>query len=95
MRMVVSEDNPTKANWPSDAERVDAIIALIEEGFLERILISQDICFKHRLSRYGGPGYAHILQNVLPLLMREKGMKEEHIRTILEDNPKRILRLIN
>lgn len=92
-RMVVSEDNPIKADVPNDAQRINEIMALIDEGFLDQILISQDICLKYRLCRYCGPGYAHILQNVLPL-MREKGMPEEHIRTILVENPKRLLQFV-
>jgi len=91
LRMVISEDNPQKADLPNDAERINQIMALIDEGFLNQILISQDVCHKHTLWRYGGPGYAHILQNVIPL-MREKGMTEEEIRCILVENPKRLLR---
>lgn len=92
-RFVVSEDNPIKADVPNDAGRINEIMALIDEGFLNQILISNDICYKHRLCRYGGPGYAHILQNVVPL-MREKGMSEEHIHMLLVGNPKRLLQFI-
>jgi len=92
-RMVVSETNPVKADFPNDAGRINEIMALIDEGFLKQILISHDVCTKHRLCRYGGPGYAHILQNVVPL-MREKGMPEEHIQTILVENPKRMLQFV-
>jgi len=93
VRMVLSEANPVKADWPSDAQRVNAIMSLIDEGFLNQILISSDMCRKHRLWSYGGPGYAHILQNVVPL-MREKGMPEEHIHTLLVENPKRLLQFV-
>ena len=88
--MVLSEENPIKMDWPSDAQRVHAIIALIEEGFLRQILVSSDIARKHRLWSYGGPGYAHILDNVAPL-MRNKGMTEEQVLTLLVENPKRVL----
>ena len=57
-------------------------------GYINQILISSDMCRKHRLWSYGGPGYAHILENIVPL-MREKGMTEESINTILVENPKR------
>jgi len=90
VRMVLSEENPIKMDWPSDAQRVNAIIALIEEGFLSQILVSSDIARKHRLWSYGGPGYAHILDNVAPL-MRSKGMTEEQVLTLLVENPKRVL----
>lgn len=91
VRHVLSEENPVKCDLPNDATRVNEIMALIDEGFLNQILISHDHCTKHRLWSYGGPGYAHILKNVVPLVMREKGMTEEQIHTILVENPKRLL----
>ena len=44
---------------------------------------------KYLLVRYGGAGYAHILANVVPF-MRRKSFKEEDIRTILVDTPRRL-----
>lgn len=75
---------------PNDNHRVNEIIRLIEQGHLDQILISQDICWKSRLRRYGGHGYDHIMRNVVPL-MRLKGMSEEQINAILVENPKRLL----
>ncbi len=92
-RAVLSEANPIKADLPSDAERINEIMALIDEGFLNQILISMDLCEKHRLWHYGGSGYAHILNNVVPL-MREKGMAEEHIHALMVENPKRLLQFV-
>ena len=57
-----------------------------------RILVSQDICAKHRLTRYGGEGYSYLLQCVLPL-MKQKGMSEETVDTIVKQNPARVLTL--
>ena len=92
-RMVLSEDNPVKCDLPNDAARIDALIRLIEAGFLGKILISQDICVKYRLRHYGGGGYAHILDNVVPL-MRAKGMAEAHINALLVENPKTFLQFV-
>lgn len=89
-RMVISETNPIKADLPNDAGRINEIMALIEEGFLNQILISIDVCKKMSLCRYGGPEYAHILENVVPL-MQEKGMTEDQIHTILIEKTKRML----
>ena len=77
-------------DMPNDHQRVNEIMQLIEQGFLEQILIAQDICLKMRLRSYGGHGYDHILQNVVPL-MRAKGMSAEQINTIIVENPKRLL----
>ena len=91
VRHVLSEENPVKCDLPNDATRVNEIMALIDDGFLNQILVSHDHCTKHRLWSYGGPGYAHILETVVPLVMREKGMTENQIHTILVENPKRLL----
>ncbi|MFC1938669.1 phosphotriesterase [Chloroflexota bacterium] len=75
---------------PSDSRRIDEIVQLIAEGYLNHILISHDICMKHQLRRYGGWGYDHILSSVVPL-MRHKSMSDEQIHTLLVENPKRVL----
>ena len=78
---------------PSDAQRIDFIMELIAAGYLEQILISQDIYFKNVLTTYGGYGYGHIMRNIVPA-MRVKGMTEEQINTILVENPKRLLTFV-
>ena len=77
-------------DMPNDERRLRWLQWLIDEGHLERIVVSHDVCFKHRLFRYGGPGYSHIPSNVVPL-MRRKGFDEDTIHTILVDNPARLL----
>ena len=52
-----------------------------------------DTAFKHCLSCYGGRGYAHINENVIPL-MRAKGMTDDQIHTITVENPKRLLTFV-
>jgi len=75
---------------PSPTQRINDIIQLIADGYLDQILISQDVCHKHQLVSYGGYGYAHILRDIVPL-MRDKGMPDEQIHTLLVENPKRVL----
>jgi len=76
---------------PSDNERIATVKEQIQRGHLKNILISQDVCFKICLTRWGGHGYAHILENIVPRLRREAGLSEEQIHTILVENPKRFL----
>lgn len=75
---------------PNDATRIDYVVALVEAGHLDRVLISQDVCNKTTLRTHGGEGYVHILEHVIPL-MRSKGMSDAEIRTITVDNPRRAL----
>lgn len=83
---------PYQAYHINDTQRCDIIVRLIAQGYLEHILVSQDIFVKTRHTSFGGVGYAHILENVLPL-MRHKGISDEQIHTIMVKNLKRILTL--
>jgi phosphotriesterase-related protein len=76
----------------SDAQRLNQLRDLIASGFIHQLIISHDICFKHRLHRYGGHGYNHILTNILPW-MRQRGFSAAEIETIVTDNPRRLVEL--
>jgi phosphotriesterase-related protein len=76
--------------FATDVQRIQAIVALIEAGYLSNILISSDICHKSLLHRYGGWGYDHVLTNVIPMLL-EYGVTAEQVRTLTEENPRRFL----
>jgi phosphotriesterase-related protein len=75
---------------PNDAQRINHIIRLIDRGHLKQVLISTDMAMKAKLFVYGGPGYAHIPDNVIPL-MRAKGLSEDAVNTITVENPRRML----
>jgi len=75
---------------PSDTGRINQIIQLIANGYVNQILIASDHCYKHLLVTYGGYGYAHILRNVVPV-MRAQGVSDEQIHTILVENSRRML----
>lgn len=77
---------------PNDGMRLRWILELAERGRLSQVVISQDICTKARLRRYGGHGYAHLLEHVVPL-MRLKKFQEDQIQLLLVENPKRFLAL--
>ena len=77
-------------DMPSDAQRLDFIKRIADAGYSDRIVIGQDIATKHRLVRYGGHGYGHIIENIVPQ-MRRKGFSEDVIQAIVVDNPARIL----
>ena len=77
-------------SMPTDNDRVRILLKLIEDGFINNILIGNDVCMKHRLHKYGGFGYNHFLSNVLPIL-KEKGLNEKQLNILLIENPKRYL----
>jgi phosphotriesterase-related protein len=77
-------------DMPSDAQRLAFVKRIVDEGYAEKIVIAQDICTNHRLTRYGWHGYGHILENIVPR-MRRKGFSEETVHAITVANPARIL----
>ena len=75
---------------PSDRERVDCLIELLDAGFGDRLLISQDVCTKVQLLKYGGFGYGHILRSIVPRL-RRRGVDDATVLRLLVENPARVL----
>lgn len=78
---------------PNDTRRIAEIMQLIDEGYLNQILISHDVCSKVRRARYGGNGFDHIPNDVVPRMLRA-GMTSEQINTIMVENPKRMLTFV-
>jgi predicted metal-dependent phosphotriesterase family hydrolase len=66
--------------------RADNVAELCAEGLVHQIMLSNDTAELGHLSSYGGPGYANVINNFLPLL-RERGVTEEQIHTMLITNP--------
>ncbi len=75
---------------PNDARRLDFVFHLRDQGRLDQVLMAQDVCTKIQLTRYGGPGYSHILEHVVPI-MKRRGLSQDEIDHVLIDNPKRAL----
>lgn len=69
-----------------DIDRVRAIKALIDDGYGSRLLVSNDVCLKTCLHRYGGWGYDHVITNIVPM-MEDEGITPEQIRMLFCDNP--------
>ncbi len=80
-------------DMPNDAMRIDYLMGLIEHGYRDKLLISLDVCHKTQLAKYGGEGYNHILDNVIPI-MRRKGMSKEDIEALTVLNPAKMLAFV-
>jgi phosphotriesterase-related protein len=85
------EHYPTLGIVPvEDSERIAFLLKLIDRGYLNQILLSQDVCLKINLARNGGMGYTHILKKVVPM-MRHAGITDQQINTMLVENARRAL----
>ena len=77
----------------SDAQRIQKVKFLVDNGFSHKVLISHDVVCKHELVRYGGHGYAHILEHIVPKMV-ERGISRDTVMEILTDNPKKWLTFV-
>lgn len=77
--------------WPpSDRDVAATIVGLISDGYGDRIVLGQDVGVRTRLRRWGGWGYAHLLEHVVPM-MRDLGVGEDALHAMLVGNPARLL----
>ena len=77
--------------FATDVERVRTLKQLVEDGYVNQLLIANDVCLKASLHKYGGWGYDHIFQNIVPM-MRQEHIAPGHIRQIVDLNPILFLR---
>ena len=76
--------------FETDVARIHKIKELISEGYINQILLANDVCLKGSLHHYGGTGYDHLFCNFVPM-MRLYGISEDEIHQIIDVNPKRFL----
>jgi phosphotriesterase-related protein len=73
-----------------DIERVRAVKALADAGYLRNLLLANDVCLKTLLHKFGGWGYDHVLTHIVPMLL-EEGLTEPQVDVLLRENPRRFL----
>ena len=79
-------------DFPNDGQRMDHLQRLIAEGLESRIVIGQDICGKHHLVKYGGWGYGHMIEHIIPRL-RARGVTDDASHKLYVENPAEVLTL--
>jgi predicted metal-dependent phosphotriesterase family hydrolase len=84
-------DCVSKKQYATDEQRAEFIVRLVAEGFGGRVCLSGDLARRSYLTSWGGtPGYAYILEQFLPLLLRF-GLPEPQASALVVDNPARFL----
>jgi phosphotriesterase-related protein len=69
---------------------VAEVVEMIRQGYVERILLSHDVCWRSHLAAYNGKGFDYIPRCFLPAL-RARGVSDEAIHTMTVVNPQRVL----
>jgi phosphotriesterase-related protein len=73
-----------------DEKRVAMVLAFLEAGYRDQLLLSSDFSSGRALKKNGGPGIAQTVTAFGPMLTKA-GVGEATLRGILVDNPKRFL----
>lgn len=77
----------------SDVQRMESLEYLMNEGYGDRLVIAHDVCLKGDNTAYGGKGYAHILENIVPRMLK-RGFTKDQVDAILITNPAQALSFI-
>jgi predicted metal-dependent phosphotriesterase family hydrolase len=70
--------------------RIDYLKALVDRGYAERILLSQDVSQRSHQAAHGGPGLTFIFEELADAATAA-GIDPEVLRMIWTDNPRRAL----
>jgi len=76
---------------PSDAEKLRGLLADLEMGYEDQLVLGHDVSLKCQLKRFGGLGYDHILRRIVPSMLRDHGIGQAVADKLLIHNPRRLL----
>ena len=85
----VAFDTIGKNNYFPDEKRAEILYRLQEDNLLDHVCLSLDITRKSNMKYLGGIGYTYFFTNFIPLL-KEKGITEKSLSSMLIDNPIRL-----
>lgn len=86
----IAFDTCGKAAYMPDETRARNILKIIETGYGDHLVLSNDVSRKTYFSTYGGTSYHAVMGIVVPLL-KEYGIEESDLNKLLIDNPARIV----
>ena len=69
------------------------IMAVLEAGLEDKVLLSSDFANEKYLKKNGGPGIGMVMLTIVPQL-RQAGVTDATLRKILTDNPRRALAFV-
>ena len=83
-------DTCGKVAYQADETRAKNIVTLIEKGYGEHIVLSNDVSRRTYFTSYGKDGYTAVTSKIVPFL-KEYGIKQEDLNKLLKTNVARIL----
>ncbi len=86
----IAFDTCGKSAYMPDETRAMNALRLVEAGYEDHLVVSNDVSRHTYFTTFGGKGYLAVMGSVVPL-MREYGIREAVIEKFLKDNPARIV----
>ena len=86
----IAFDTCGKSAYMPDETRAMNALKLVEAGYEDHLVLSNDVSRHTYFTTFDGKGYLAVMGTVVPL-MREYGIKETAIEKFLRDNPARIV----
>ncbi len=83
-------DTCGKGSYMPDETRARDLLALIEAGYGDHLVLSNDVSRRSYFVSAGNGGYCAVMRSVVPLL-RRLGAAESDVQKLLVDNPARIV----
>ncbi|MFT4231764.1 MAG: hypothetical protein QM606_03180, partial [Leucobacter sp.] len=74
----------------TDRDAARGFAELVADGWGGQLVLGGDVCQRVQLRRWGGHGYGYIVEHFLPTLA-EFGVDEAALRSIMVENPARLL----
>ncbi len=83
--------NPTAPGlgYSPDKDEVRCVLELLNAGYADRLLLSAEVAMKTCYKEYGGWGYSHVHDNIIPWL-KSLGASAEQVESIMVGNPRRL-----
>ncbi|MDE1242596.1 phosphotriesterase-related protein [Vibrio aestuarianus] len=79
-------DTIGKNSYYPDEQRAVSIEKLCQRGYASQLMLSMDVTRRSHLKANGGLGFCYLVDTFVPLL-KEQGVTEHHINTMLKINP--------
>lgn len=85
----VQFDTIGKNSYYPDSKRAQTLALLCQRGYEKQIMLSMDITRRSHLKANGGLGFSYLIDEFVPLL-KQHGITDHQISTLLRDNPTRL-----
>lgn len=86
----VQFDTVGRVHMNPDERRSDALVDLLRSGWVDRLLLSSDRCYRSDLHAFGGVGYDAVFTRFFAML-RERGVSDAELDRMSIENPGRVL----